>query len=151
MCALFVDRSPWVIKNLEKDREILWFFVHMDALAPIGLVRVPQLGFPDHICKHCGATTEVVGVDAEEQSSAHEDDIAGSKIKLWVLRYDAAFVWRWDVGIDERRVPRSFGQCWGSGEAEIRVVHPPFQVEEENFLEELRHFSLCGVRKAYDY
>ena len=48
-------------------------------------------------------------MDAEEQSPAHEDDIAGSQVKLWMLRYDAASVSRRDVGIDEWHVPRPLG------------------------------------------
>ena len=73
-------------------------------------------------------------MDAEEESSAHEDDVTGSQVKLRMLRYSVALVWRWDVGIDERRVPRPFGQCWRSGQAEVRVVYPPFRVEEKKVL-----------------
>jgi len=87
----------------------------MDALASIGLVGVPQLGFLDHVCKHHGTTTEVVGVDTEEYSSAHEDDVTGGQVKLQVLRYGVAFVQRWDVGIDEWGVSRPFGERWRTG------------------------------------
>ena len=115
----------------------------MDALASVGLMRVPQLRFLDHVCKHHRTTAEVVGVDAEEQSPTHEDDITGSQVKLRVLRYGVALVRRWDVGIDEWRVSRPFGQCWRSKQAE--VVYPPFRVEEENVLGEARGFSLCEM------
>jgi len=113
--APFVDSSPWVIENLHKDRKIFRFFVHMDALAPICLVRVLPVGFLDHICKHRRTTAEVIGVDAEEHSPAHEDDVPGNQVKLWMLRYDVAFAWRWDVWIDEWRVPRPFSRCRRSG------------------------------------
>lgn len=87
----------------------------MDALASIGLVRIPQLGFLDDIRKHLGTTTEMVGVDAEEQCPTHKDNVTGSQVKLWVLRQGVASVWGWDVRIDERCVPRSPGQCRRSG------------------------------------
>ena len=139
----FVDHPPWVVENLQKDREIFWFFVHMDALAPIGLVRVSQLRLLDHICENHGTTTEMVGVDAEEQGPTHEDDVTGSQVKLRMLRCNVAFVWRWDVGIDERRASRPIRQRWGAGQAEVRAVYPPFQVQEENVLSEVPWFSLC--------
>ena len=91
--APFAYCSPWVVENLQKGREILWFFVHMDALAPIGLVCIPRLGFLDHIRKHRRTATEVVGVGAEEESLAREDDVSGRQVKLWVLRYGVAFAW----------------------------------------------------------
>ena len=122
----------------------------MDAPTPIGPVQVPRLGFLDHICKHHGTTTEVVGMDPEEQGPAHEDDIAGSEVKLWVLRYDVAFVWSWDVGIDKRRAPGSFGRGWRSGWV-VRVVYPSVRVDEENVLEEIRQFSPCGAKKIEGY
>ena len=81
----------------------------MYTLAPVRLVRVLLLGFLNHIYKHGGTTTEVVGVDAEEQSSAHEDGISGNQVKFWVLWYGVTFIWRWDVGIDEWCIPRPFG------------------------------------------
>jgi hypothetical protein len=56
--------------------------MHVYALAPVRLVRVPLFGFLNHIFKHRRTAAEVVGVDAEEQSSAREDGIAGNQIKL---------------------------------------------------------------------
>lgn len=71
-------------------------------------MRVPQLGFVDHIFEHSGAAAEVVGVDAEEESPAYEDDITRCQVKLRVPRYGIAFAWRWGVGVDERCVPGPF-------------------------------------------
>ena len=87
----------------------------MYALAPVRLVCVILLGFLNHICKHSRTATEVVGVDAEEQSSAREDGVAGNHVKFWVFGYGVTFVWRRDVGIDEWCIPRPFGQCWRTG------------------------------------
>lgn len=81
-------------------------------------------------------------MDAEEQSPAHKEDITGSQVKFWVLGYGVTSVRRWDVGVDERRIPGPFGRCRGSRWAEVRAVYPSFRMEEENVLDEIRSFSL---------
>jgi len=105
------------------------------ALTPVRLVRIPLLVFLNHICKHVGTATEVVGVDTEAQSPAREDGIAGGQVEFWVVGYGATFIRRLYVGIDEWCMPRPFGRCRRSGWAEIPVIYPSFRVEEENILE----------------
>ena len=87
----------------------------MNALAPIRFVHVPPLRLFDHVRKHHGTATEVVGMDAEEQGLAYKDDITGSQVKVWVLRCGVTFVRRLNVGVEERCIPRPFGRCRGSG------------------------------------
>lgn len=122
----------------------------MYALTPVRLVRVPLPVFLSHICKHVGTTTEVVEVDTEAQSTAHEDGIAGGQVEFWVLRYGATFIRRLDVGIDEWCMPRPFGRCRRSGWAEIRIIYPSFRVEEENILEEIQS-SVLMKQKPWDH
>lgn len=87
----------------------------MYAPAPIRLVGIPPLGFLNDIHEHSGTTAEVVGVDAEEQSPTHEDDITGSQVKFWMLGCGNAFVRGRDVRVDEWCIPRPLDRRWGSG------------------------------------
>jgi hypothetical protein len=71
----------------------------VDAQTAICLVGVPPLGFLDHICKHCGTAAEVVGVNAEEERPAYKDDVSRCQVKLWMPRYEVAFVWWWYIRV----------------------------------------------------